>query len=167
MLLQLVCLKVLEQILETFVNKWSTFSLSSLKQNTPNKSFPLTFSTYTGMICFSCQLPFHPKTILSRMTAAPTTLLGEHRDCGGASPPLSTSGLLCNFSNSCQAPAFAQELGGEAFLNCTRNSCKAKVGAALTVPGTPAAWTGWETGVGINSHSLIALERSLPELLPE
>lgn len=94
MLLQLIYPEVLEQILESFVNKWSRFSLSSLKQNTPNKSF--TFSTYTGMICFSCQFPFHPETILSRLTAAPTTLLGEHRDCGGAFPlpqPLACSAI--------------------------------------------------------------------------
>lgn len=110
-LLQLIYLKVLKQILETFVNKWSTFNLSSLKQNTPNKSFPLlsplTFSSYTGMICFSCQLPFHPEITLSTLTAAPPALLGEHHHAASSLP---ASGLLYNFSNSYQALAFAQEL---------------------------------------------------------
>lgn len=58
-------------------------------------------------------------------------------------------------------------LSGEAAHDCTGNPWVDKVGAALTVPGTPAACLRWGTGVGIVSHTLRALEHSLPELQPE
>lgn len=60
---------------------------------------------------------------------------------------------------------WCNELGSEASLDRIRNSCMAKAGVALSIPGSPVTWPRWEKRDNLSSSR--SLEKYLPELEPE